>query len=95
MIEKLNNFKNNQEQLEIFNRPSPNKSNFFFKELTKSIFSTTGFVSKDQSKKDIEKLLIDILPQSIQIHPFYNFWLNDMSCICDLFCTFLNPNELN
>ena len=95
MIEKLINFKNNESQLRVFKRPLPPNSNLFFKGLSKSISSITGFVSKNQSKKDIERLLKNTLPTSIQSHSFYNFWLEDMSDICKLFCTFLNANKLS
>lgn len=95
MIEKLINFKNNESQLEIFKRPLPTKSNLFFKELSRSISSITGFVSKNQSEKDIEKLLKNTLPKSIQRHPFYCVWLEDMNYVCKLFCTFLNENKLS
>ena len=95
MIEKFIDFKKNESQLEILRRPSPAKSVLFFKEFSKSIFSITGFISKNQSKKDIERLLKNTLPTSIQNHSFYNFWLEDMSDICKLFCTFLNANKLS
>ena len=90
MIEKLINFKNNESQIEILKRPSPPLTNLFFKEFSKSIFSITGFVSKNQPKKDINKLLKNTIPPSIQSKSFYNIWLEDMSNICKLFCTFLN-----
>jgi hypothetical protein len=95
MIEKLINFKNNESQIEILKRPSPPLTNLFFKEFSKSIFSITGFVSKNQPKKDINKLLKNTLPSSIQSKSFYNIWLEDMSNICKLFCTFLNTNKLS
>ena len=95
MIEKLINFKNNESQIEILKRPYPSQSNLFFKEFSKSIFSITGFVSKNQPKKDINKLLKNTLPASIQSRSFYNIWLEDMSNICKLFCTFLNANKLS
>jgi hypothetical protein len=95
MIEKFIDFKKNESQLEILRRPSPAKSVLFFKEFSKSISSITGFISKNQSKKDIERLLKNTLPTSIQSHSFYNFWLEDMSDICKLFCTFLNTNKLS
>ena len=95
MIEKLINFKNNESQIEILKRPSPSQSNLFFKEFSKSIFSISGFVSKNEPKKDINKLLKNTLPPSIQSKSFYNIWLEDMSNICKLFCTFLNTNKLS
>ena len=76
-------------------RPCPPLTNLFFKEFSKSIFSITGFVSKNQPKKDINKLLKNTLPSSIQSKSFYNIWLEDMSNICKLFCTFLNANKLS
>ena len=51
MIEKLIDFKNNESQLEILKRSSPSQSNLFFKEFSKSIFSITGLISKNQPKK--------------------------------------------
>ena len=51
MIEKFIDFKKNESQLEILRRPSPAKSVLFFKEFSKSIFSITGFISKNQSKR--------------------------------------------
>ena len=95
MIEKFIDFKKNESQLEILRRPSPAKSVLFFKEFSKSISSITGFISKNQSKKDIEKLLKNTLPESIQRHPFFDVWLEDMNYICKLFCTFLNENKLS
>ena len=95
MIEKLIDFKNNESQLEILKRPSPSQSNLFFKEFSKSIFSITGLISKNQPKKDIKKLLKKTLPLSIQDNSFYDIWLEDMSNVCKLFCTFLNTNKLS
>ena len=95
MIEKLINFKNSENQLEILKRTSPSQSNLFFKEFSKSIFSITGFISINQPKKDINKLLKNTLPLSIQCNSFYDIWLEDMSNVCKLFCTFLNTNKLS
>ena len=75
MIEKLINFKNNESQIEILKRPSPSQSNLFFKEFSQSIFSITGFISINQPKKDINKLLKNTLPLSIQCNLFYDIWL--------------------
>ena len=66
--------------------------NSFF---SKSIFSITGLISKNQPKKDIKKLLKKTLPLSIQDNSFYDIWLEDMSNVCKLFCTFLNTNKLS
>ena len=95
MIEKLINFKNNENQIEILKRPSPSQSNLFFKEFSKSIFSITGFVSKNQPKKDINKLLKNTLPPSIQSKSFYNIWLEDMSNICMIFSSFLREDRIS
>ena len=95
MIEKLINFKNSENQLEILKRTSPSQSNLFFKEFSQSIFSITGFISINQPKKDINKLLKNTLPLSIQCNLFYDIWLEDMSNVCKLFCTFLNTNKLS
>ena len=78
MIEKLINFKNNESQIEILKRPSPPLTNLFFKEFSKSIFSITGFISKNQPKKDIKqtfkKYFTCKYPKS---KSFYNIWLED------------------
>ena len=95
MIKKLINFKNNGNQIEVLKRSAPSDPNSFFQELSKSISAITGFVHKSKSKEDISKLLSNFLPPKIQHHPCYNIWLNDMSYICKLFCSFLNENKLS
>ena len=95
ILNKLTNFKNKNNQLEILKRPSPFKSNFFFKKICKYIPSVSGFVHKGRAKTDIKKLLGKFLPSQTQCDINYNIWLNDMSNLCEIFCRFLNANKLS
>jgi len=95
ILNKLTNFKNKNNQLEILKRPSPFKSNFFFKKICKYIPSVSGFVHKGRAKKDIKKLLGKFLPSQTQFDIYYNIWLDDMSNLCEIFCRFLNENKLS
>ena len=55
----LIDFKNKNDQLNIFRRKVPATSEFFFQKLCNSLDSLYGFVTYYNSKKDIEKLLRD------------------------------------
>ena len=95
ILNKLSNFKTTNSQLEILTRPSPFKTNFFFKKICKYIPSVSGFVHKGRAKRDIKKLLGKFLPSQSQYNICYNIWLNDMSNLCEIFCRFLNENKLS
>ena len=90
ILNKLSNFKTTNNQLEILKRPSPFKTNFFFKKICKYIPSVSGFVHKGRAKRDIKKLLGKFLPSQSQYNICYNIWLNDMSNLCEIFSFTLN-----
>jgi len=91
----LIDFKNKNDQLNIFRRNVPTKSEFFFQKLYKSLDSVYGFVSYSNSKKDIEKLLRDKVSLEIKNDSFYNIWVSDMAELSKLFCKFLGDDKIS
>ena len=64
-MKSLMDFKHNNHQLAILNRQAPEDSNVFFSELNITPFSTSGYVSSENSLKDISKLTEEKLPSKI------------------------------
>ena len=55
-VKSLMDFKHNNHQLAILNRQVPEDSNLFFSGLNITPFSTSGYVSSENSLNDIIKL---------------------------------------
>ena len=91
----LLNFKNKNDNLRIIKRSIPNKSDIFFKMIFQSLSFVSGFISKTNSTKDINKLLENQISEKIKQDPFYDFWLNDMGNICNIFCRFLETDKVS
>ena len=91
----LIDFKNKNDQLNIFRRKVPATSEFFFQKLCNSLDSLYGFVTYYNSKKDIEKLLRDKVSLEIKNDSFYNIWVSDMAELSKLFCKFLGDDKIS
>ena len=91
----LIDFKNKNDQLNIFRRKDPATSEFFFQKLCNSLDSLYGFVTYYNSKKDIEKLLRDKVSLEIKNDSFYNIWVSDMAELSKLFCKFLGDDKIS
>ena len=91
---KLKSFANCDDQVKIINRTPPSGSEIFFKKLTQFPFISVGRVSKKFIRQDIKKILEEKIPAEIQNEQFYEFWLNDMINMSDLFCNFLNDDSI-
>ena len=88
-------FKNRDNQLKIINRKEPRNSETFFQKVYKSLTSVVGFVNKRSAKEDIQKLVKSELPSTLKLDPFYDIWVDDMSNICKIFCTFLREDKIS
>jgi len=88
-------FKNRDNQLKIINRKEPRNSETFFQKVYKSLTSVVGFVNKRSAKEDIQKLVKSELPSTLKLDPFYDIWVDDMSNICKIFCTFLRKDKIS
>ena len=60
----------------------------------KTLSSVSGFISKTNSKKDINRLLENQISENLKHDPFYDFWLNDMGNICNIFVNSLEQIKL-
>jgi len=94
-MKSLMDFKHNNHQLAILNRQAPEDSNVFFSELNITPFSTSGYVSSENSLKDISKLTEEKIPSKIRKNLFFEKWLNDMSEICKMFCLFQEKDKIS
>ena len=74
-MKSLMDFKHNNHQLAILNRQAPEDSNVFFSELNITPFSTSGYVSSENSLKDISKLTEEKIPSKIRKNLFFEKWL--------------------
>ena len=70
-MKSLTDFKKHNHQLAILNRKAPEDSNLFFSELNISPFSISGYVSLENSFKDISKLTEEKIPSNINENLFY------------------------
>ena len=94
-VKSLMDFKHNNHQLAILNRQVPEDSNLFFSGLNITPFSTSGYVSSENSLKDISKLTEGKLPSKIRKNIFFDNWLKDMSEICKMFCLFQEKDKIS
>ena len=94
-MKSLTDFKKHNHQLAILNRKAPEDSNLFFSELNISPFSISGYVSLENSFKDISKLTEEKIPSNIKENLFYENWLKDMSEICKMFCLFQKKDKIS
>ncbi len=88
-------FKKRKEQIGVLSRKSPDESGSFFKKLQKNPFSLSGIVSLKKTRKDIDEILKDFVHDNIKYDPFYEFWLNDMSNVCKIFCLFQKQKRVS
>ena len=93
--ESFEDFKHRKEQVAILRRKKPLDSFLFFKKLLKFSFTIKGNVYYSNAKKDIKEILSNEIPESIQKNPFYDFWVEDMSKICQLFCLFQKEEKIS
>ena len=91
----LLNFRNRNDNLKIIKRNVPNNSDIFFKMTFRTLSSVSGFISKTNSKKDINRLLENQISENLKHDPFYDFWLNDMGNMCNIFCKFLGTDKIS
>ncbi len=91
----IKDFKNKKYQVGILSRPVPNESKLFFSKLCSIPFSISGFVNEINTKKDIHELIKNMLRQKIKFCSFYDKWLNDMSQICKIFCSFQEKDKIS
>ena len=87
--------KNKNFQVGIIERKPPSNSDVFFQKLYEHPFALFGSVSKSNAKKDIKKVLKNQIPLDIQSDTFYEDWIEDMSNVCKLFCSFKNADIIS
>ena len=94
-ISNLIKLKNKNFQVGIIERKPPSNSDVFFRKLYKHSFALFGSVSKINAKKDIKKVLENQIPLDIQSDTFYEDWIEDMSNVCKIFCSFKNADIIS
>lgn len=94
-ISNLTKLKNKNFQVGIIERKPPSNSDVFFRKLYKHSFALFGSVSKINAKKDIKKVLENQIPLDIQSDTFYEDWIEDMSNVCKIFCSFKNADIIS
>ncbi len=94
-MESLMGFKHYNHQLAILNRKAPENANLFFSELNLTPFSTSGYVSSEDSFNEIIKLTEEKIPTKIRKKTFFDTWLKDMSEICKMFCSFQEKDKIS
>ena len=94
-LDNLEKFKKSNEQIKIIERKKPIGGESFFQKLNKLPFSIYGNVSQENTNGDIKKLLKEVIPEKIQYDPFYGYWLEDMSEVCNLFCSFQGEDNIS
>lgn len=88
-------FHNKTHQVGILSRETPSESRAFFSIFSSSPFSISGFVNEKNAKKDIDELIENQLKKKIKLSLFYNHWLDDMSRICKMFCSFQKKKRIS
>ena len=94
-LNNLKEFKKSSEQIKILERKKPITAESFFRKLNKLPFSIYGNVSQENTNADIKELLKEVIPEKIQYDPFYGYWLEDMSEVCKLFCSFKGEDNIS
>ena len=94
-LNNLKEFKKSSEQIKILERKKPITAESFFRKLNKLPFSIYGNVSQENTNSDIKELLKEVIPEKIQYDPFYGYWLEDMSEVCKLFCSFQGEDSIS
>ncbi len=94
-VESLTDFKNGKDQIGIFERKAPQRSDLFFKKFNSFPFSIFGYVTLSSAKKNIHELLEKKISNDIKCDPFYERWLDDMSKVCKIFCSFQNQDRIS
>lgn len=88
-------FKNENQYLKIVKRNIPDNSEFFFQKISKFLPTIFGFISRSNAKKDILKLFETKIPSELKNEFLYDFWIQDMSDLCKLFCDFLKDSRVS
>jgi len=91
----LGHFKFRNEQIANLNRNKPLMSDSFFKKLLKYPFTIEGYVYYSNAKKNIHSILKNTIPKNIQNESFYDYWVEDMSKICQMFCLFQKEKKIS
>lgn len=86
-IKEVNGFNSSSNQLAILKRKIPKDADLFFKKIMKSSLGIAGDVYKKTATNDIKKILDNEIQKKIQDDPFYETWINDMSDLCQTFCS--------
>ena len=94
-LNSLQKFKKSNEQIKVIERKKPISAESFFRKLNKLPFSIYGNVSQENTNSDIKELLKEVIPEKIQYDPFYGYWLEDMSEVCKLFCSFKGEDNIS
>ena len=94
-LNSLQKFKKSNEQIKVIERKKPISAESFFRKLNKLPFSIYGNVSQENTNADIKELLKEVIPEKIQYDPFYGYWLEDMSEVCKLFCSFKGEDNIS
>ena len=94
-LSSLEKFKKSNEQIKVLGRKKPISAESFFRKLNKLPFSIYGNVSQENTNSDIKELLKEVIPEKIQYDPFYGYWLEDMSEVCKLFCSFQGEDSIS
>ena len=94
-LDNLSNFSATKSYLAIAEREEPKESNIFFKKLTRKTFSISGQVFKQSSINDIKAILEKNISINSLDNIFYNYWLNDMAKMCNIFCNILESSSIS
>ena len=94
-IKELKNFTEKKNQLTILNRKAPSNAIYFFDKLIKLNFTIIGEVYKSSALSDVRCILDQQFTKVITNDPFYDFWLEDISLLCKLFCDIEKSNYIS
>ena len=94
-LDNPSNFSAAKSYLTIAEREKPKESDIFFKNLIREPFSASGKVFKQSSVNDIRDILEKNICTNSLDNNFYNYWLNDMAKMCNIFCTILDSNSIS
>ena len=92
---QLKNFQNKKYQLGILKREEPSNALSFFRKFPQNAFFVNDFIKENMAKDNIRKLLRFKFSKKIQNNSFYEDWLEDMSEICVIFCSFIKKKEIS
>ncbi|MEM7621529.1 MAG: DUF1826 domain-containing protein [Pseudomonadota bacterium] len=93
-LKDVSKFSKSADQLAIFQRQAPQGADAFMQKLMQISLGIAGKVHKKNALQDVQNIVHDQIPETLQVDPFYERWITDMSEVCTIFCETLGCDAI-